>query len=91
MEGNKEISLKIKELAKIRRKIRQNRIYAFRLSLQDSQDFDNNPYQDEISELQHQEILILQEIQFLKRQVKDKLNLKNSLLPSFYVTFQGGS
>jgi len=69
MEINKEISLKIRDLAKIRRKIRQNKIYAFRLSLEDPQDFDGNPFRDEVEFLKLQEIHILQEIQCLKRQV----------------------
>ncbi|MGQ9507512.1 MAG: hypothetical protein ACUVTB_06635 [Candidatus Bathycorpusculaceae bacterium] len=78
MEANKEISLKIKELAKIRRKIRQNKVYAFRLSLEDPQDFDSNPFQDEIEFLKLQEIYILQEIQYLKNQIR------NSVHPLFF-------
>jgi len=83
MQVNKEISLKIKELAKIRRKIRQNKIYAFRLSLQDSQDFDSNPFQDEILMLQLQELQLLQEIQYLK----DQANFAPSIFSC--ATFQG--
>ena len=70
MEASREISLKLKELAKIKRKIRQNKICAFHLSMEDPQDFDSNPFQEEINELQLQEILILQEIQQNKRQIQ---------------------
>lgn len=72
-----EIGLKLKELAKIRRKIRQNEIYAFRLSLEDPQDFDSNPFQEEVEFLKLQEIYILQEIQYLKRKIKEGINIKN--------------
>ena len=90
MQANKEISLKLKELTKIRRKIRQNKIYAFRLSLEDPQDWDSNSFQDDIEFLRLQEIHILEEIQHLRREIKDGLNIKN--FPHFSsVTFQGGS
>jgi isoleucyl-tRNA synthetase len=74
MQASKEISLKLKELEKIRRKIRQNKIYAFRLSLEDPQDFDSNSFQDEINELQLQEIHTLQEIQQIKREIQAQFN-----------------
>ena len=84
-----EIGLKLKELAKIRQKIRQNEIYAFRLSLEDPQDFDSNPFQDEVEFLKLQEIHILQEIQDLKREIKDGINIK---IPHFYsIPLHGGS
>jgi len=83
MEINKEIILKIKALAKIRRQIKRNKKYAFLLSLQDPEEFDN-PYKDEIEFLKLQEILLLQEIQYLKRQVNPKAS------PIFSITFQGG-
>jgi len=83
MQANKEISLRLKELAKIRRKIRQNKIYAFRLSLEDPQDFDSNPFQDEIEFLKLQELQLLQEIQYLKYQA----NFAPFIFS--YATFQG--
>jgi hypothetical protein len=51
MQTSKEISLKLKELEKIRRKIRQNKIYAFRLSLEDPQ-AQFNPFSPSIRALE---------------------------------------
>jgi len=81
-EKIKEISLKLKESNRIRRKIRRNKIYAFRLSIEDPQDFDSNPFQDEIKLLRLQETYILQEIQSLKREIKAKTTPLFSLLCS---------
>jgi len=78
-----EISLKLKKLAKIRRKIRQNEIYAFRQSLEDPQDFDSNPFQDEVEFLRLQETYILQEIQYLKREFKEKFNTPSFSFSTF--------
>lgn len=83
MDASKEISLKLREIARIRRKIKQNEILAFRLSLQDPQDFDNNPFRDEIRELQLREIHMLQEIQHIKLQCKAQFNSPYFLIKAF--------
>ncbi|MBT0160704.1 hypothetical protein G4O51_12060 [Candidatus Bathyarchaeota archaeon A05DMB-2] len=71
-EISKEISLKIKALNKLRKKIKLFKRYAFKLSLEDALEF-GNPYLDDVRELELQELLMLQEIQFLQREAKFSL------------------
>jgi hypothetical protein len=60
-----------KKLNRVKNQIKRAKLYAFKLSLDN--DNNNNPYYNEINELQLQEIHILQEIQQIKQKSKPNL------------------
>jgi predicted nucleotidyltransferase component of viral defense system len=73
-----------KKLNRVKSQIKRAKLYAFKLSLDN--DNDNNPYYNEINELQLQEIHILQEIQQIKHEIQAQFD-PYSFSP---LTFPGG-
>jgi hypothetical protein len=59
-----------KKLNRVKSQIKRAKLYAFKLSLDNDNDGNYNPYYNEINELQLQEIHILQEIQQIKHEIQ---------------------
>jgi hypothetical protein len=75
-----------KKLNRVKNQIKRAKLYAFKLSLDNDNDGNYNPYCNEINELQLQEIHILQEIQQIKHEIQAQFN-PYSFSP---LTFPGG-